>query len=159
MKLITRLLLCFSRTNSVVSLFFKIHNIYIYFDLKVYIFLYIYISKVLRLMLTLAINMATTHRCVFPFISQTELYTLNHWMVSKLKIHPLHHSMPQYDKCIWVKREKEQQAFSATLVFEVKILWTGPENNFSTQSTESAHSALSEMIVWPKKDSHFFMRL
>lgn len=46
-----------------------------------------------------------------------------------------------------VEGGKERQTFSVTLVFEVKILLDWAGEHFSTQSTESAHSALFQKII------------
>lgn len=101
-----------------------------------------------------------TLQCCWQFIStcqplankiKKEVYIFNHSVVPKLK-NPssLHHNIRQYDKWTWVWRGKERRAFSVTLVFEVKILWTGPENIFP-RSQLKVHTLPSQKWSFDQK--------
>lgn len=84
-----------------------------------------------------------------------EVYIFNNLMVPKQKKSPsLHHNILQCDKWTWVWRGKERRAFSVTLVFEVKILWTGPENIFP-RSQLKVHILPSQKWSFDQKDSLF----
>lgn len=67
----------------------------------------------------------------FPPIFKTVVYVFSDFLVPKLKVSPLYiASGSNMINGPWCGGEKEHQAFSATLVFEVKILWTGPKSIF-----------------------------
>lgn len=103
-------------------------------------------------------------QCCWQFISTWQPLANIYFLEFKKDLHiftrsqtknspSLHQNILQYDKWTWVWRGKERRAFSVTLVFEVKILWTGPENIFP-RSLLKVHILPSQKWSFDQKDSH-----